>query len=73
MSKTTFRLRVPERSDVGLFLTLVILSYAVTFITPKNFLTPLRIVVLIVAGILYTGIGLLLPPIVERTGASLAS
>jgi len=70
MSKTSSRSR-EKTGDRGLLITLVIVAFVITFAAPLGSATPLRLGLLIGAGVLYTLIGLFVVPHVEHRGMSL--
>jgi hypothetical protein len=67
MSGTFSRHFGTRRSDSAMFIGLVIVSYVVTFAVPLSVVTPLRIGLLIGAGVIYTWIGLYLAPHIDRS------
>jgi signal transduction histidine kinase len=72
MSEPSSRSPDEGHSDRGLFVALVIVSYVITFAGPLSVVTPLRIGILIAAGVIYTLVGLFVTPYVDRSGPPLA-
>ena len=71
MSRTSSRDLGTRRSDSALLIALVVVSYVVTFVVPLSVVTPLRIGLLIGAGVIYTLIGLYLAPHIDRSSPPL--
>ena len=68
MSTTSHRTSDLGRSGSSLFIALIVVSAFLTFSLPLESATPLRIALLIAAGVLYTVIGLFGNRYVERAG-----
>jgi len=71
MNNTSSRSR-EKTGDRGLFIILVVVAFVITFAAPLGSATPLRLGLLIGAGVLYTLIGLVVAPRVQNAGTSLA-
>ena len=71
MKETPARVLGTRNSERGLYIVLVVVSYVITFAVPMDSATPLRMTLLIAAGVFYTLIGLFVQPRIQGTSRSL--